>query len=38
MNPSGKLYVARYDFHECSKNGIISILNENGDMESELIV
>lgn len=38
MHPSGKLYVARYDFHECSKNGIISVLNENGEVESELLV
>ena len=38
MHPSGKLYVARYDFRECSKVGIISILNENGELESELIV
>jgi len=39
MHPSGNhLYVARYDFTECSKNGIISILNESGEVESELLV
>ena len=38
MNPNGRLYVARFDFSECSKNGIISVLNENGELESELIV
>ena len=38
MHPSGKLYAARYDFNECSKNGIISVLNENGELESELLV
>eukprot|EP00347_Sterkiella_histriomuscorum_P002308 403368657 len=38
MHPNGRLYVARYDFNECSKNGVISILNENGELESELMV
>lgn len=38
MHPSGRLYVARYDFNECSKNGVVSILNENGELESELMV
>lgn len=38
MHPSGRLYAARYDFNECSKNGVISILNENGELESELLV
>ena len=38
MHPNGKLYVARYDFHDISKNGVISILNENGEVESELLV
>jgi sugar lactone lactonase YvrE len=36
MHPSGKLYVARYDFTECSKQGVIAILNENGDLTGEL--
>jgi DNA-binding beta-propeller fold protein YncE len=36
---TGQLYVARYDFSECSKNGVISVLNgETGAVESELIV
>lgn len=34
----GNLYVARYDFTECSKNGIISILNETGELQEELVV
>ena len=38
MHPSGSLYVARYDFSECSKHGIISILNDNGELTSELSV
>ena len=38
MHPSGKLYVARYDFNECTKIGLISVLNENGELESELFV
>lgn len=38
MSPKGKLYVARYDFSECNKNGAISVLNENGEVESELLV
>ena len=37
--PSGKLYVARYDFQECSKNGVISVINgDTGVLEEELIV
>lgn len=35
---SGHLYAARYDFTECSKNGLLSILNENGELVSELQV
>lgn len=38
MHHSGKLYCARYDFNECSKSGVISVLNENGELESELMV
>ena len=38
MHPSGRLYCARYDFNECSKTGVISILNENGELECELMV
>ena len=36
MNPDGKLYVARYDFKECSKNGLITVLNPEGGIEEEL--
>lgn len=38
VSPTGQLYVARYDFQECSKNGLISILNESGEIEEELLV
>ena len=38
MHPDGKLYVARFDFTECSKTGIISILNSEGILEEELSV
>lgn len=38
MSPDGKLYVARYDFTECSKNGVIAILNSEGVLEEELHV
>lgn len=38
MHPNGKLYCARYDFNECSKNGVISILNEAGELDGELMV
>jgi hypothetical protein len=30
--------VARFDFAECNRNGIISVLNENGEVESEMLV
>jgi DNA-binding beta-propeller fold protein YncE len=37
--PSGKLYVARFDFTECNKNGVISVLHgDTGVLEEELIV
>lgn len=38
MHQNGKLYVARYDFNECSKAGAITVLNENGEVEEELMV
>lgn len=38
MHPNGSLYAARYDFTETSKDGVISILNENGDVDSELML
>ena len=39
MSPQGNLYVARFDFSECSKNGIISVVNgESGQIEEELMV
>mmetsp|Transcript_1020 Transcript_1020/g.622 ORF Transcript_1020/g.622 Transcript_1020/m.622 type:complete len:142 (+) Transcript_1020:432-857(+) len=33
---TGLLYVARFDFAECSRNGIISVLNENGEIELDI--
>ena len=38
MHPSGLLYVARYDFSDCSDKGVISVVNENGEVESELLL
>jgi len=39
VSPTGKLYVARFDFTECSKNGFISVLStESGALEEELLV
>ena len=38
MSPDGKLFVARFDFTECSKNGLISVLNSEGVIEEELQV
>ncbi len=39
MHPSGSLYVARYDFSECNRNGIISILNgDSGELDYEILV
>jgi hypothetical protein len=38
MSPDGKLYVARFDFTECSKNGLISVINQEGIVEEELQV
>ena len=37
-SPEGLLYVARFDFTECSKDGLITVLTENGDVSEELIV
>lgn len=30
--------MARFDFTECSKNGLITILGDSGDVEEELLV
>ena len=35
---TGHLYVARYDFAECTRNGIITVLNESGEVEQEMVV
>lgn len=39
MHPNGNLYVARFDFGECSRNGIISVLStETGEVLHEISV
>ena len=38
VHPSGQLYVARYDFTEASKNGLITVLAETGEVDEELLV
>lgn len=34
----GLVYVARFDFTECSKDGLITVLNENGEKTEDLLV
>ena len=38
MHPDGRLFVARFDFTETSKHGVISVLNGDGLIEEELQV
>jgi len=38
VDSNGLIYVARFDFTECSKDGIISILSETGELTEELLV
>ena len=38
VHPHGQIYVARYDFTEVNKNGLISVLGETGDVDEELLV
>ena len=38
MHPKGCLFVARYDFPECSKDGVITVIRERGDIEGEIII
>lgn len=38
MNSRGNLYVARYDFAESSKNGLITVLNDDGEVVDDLCV
>ena len=38
VDANGLVYVARFDFTECSKDGIITVLNENGENQEELLV
>jgi len=38
MNSRGNLYVARYDFAESSKNGLITVLNDDGEVLDDLCV
>lgn len=35
MHQDGRLFVARFDFTESSKHGVISILNQDGQVEEE---
>lgn len=36
MHPDGRLFVARFDFTECSKHGLITILSADGSVEEEM--
>ena len=36
MNENGQLYVARYDFASCTTNGLISVINMDGEMINEV--
>jgi hypothetical protein len=36
MNDRGHLYVARFDFAEISKHGLISVLNDEGEILDDL--
>ena len=38
ISPSGRLFVARFDFTEANANGLISVLDDSGECEEELIV
>lgn len=38
MHPDGRLFVARFDFTDFTKHGVISILNGDGLVEEELQV
>lgn len=39
MHPTnGNLYVARYDFTESGHNGLITVLNDSGNVEKELTI
>lgn len=38
VDSNGSVYVARFDFTEASKDGIISILNESGELQEDLLV
>ena len=38
MHNKGCLFVARYDFPECSKDGVITVIREHGDLEGEIVI
>lgn len=38
VSQAGKIYAARFDFTEVSKNGIITVINEDGEVDEELLV
>jgi hypothetical protein len=38
IDPNGLIYVARFDFTDISDEGIITILNDKGEVENELSI
>ena len=38
MHNKGCLFVARYEFPECSKDGVITVIRERGEVEGEIII
>ncbi len=38
MHNKGYLFVARYDFPEYSKDGVITVLRERGEVEGEIVI
>jgi len=38
VSEQGNLYVARFDFAETSKDGLITVLNPDGDVVDDLLV
>ena len=39
VDSQGMIYVARFDFQECSEDGIISVINPNtGEVDHELLI
>lgn len=38
ISPNNMLYVARFDFKNCAKNGLITVLNQDGHKEKEIVI